>query len=147
MTIAAPPPVRRGHGCLWGCLAVIAVIALPLMTLTGYGTWLFYHSLAGDEGLRRVVDSLKGNGLVLQVLGDDVHIAGIEGSAISGSFGSGDRAIYIVRLEGSKGTGTTTVTAQIFFTHIHVLSLTLVGPDGTHYDLLRHTLTPPQNSI
>ena len=51
------PPRRRApsHGCLWGCLAVLAFILLPVLLAAGYGGWFFYQGYRRDPVLRAVV--------------------------------------------------------------------------------------------
>ena len=149
MTETAPitPPPKRGNGCLWGCLGVAAIIVLPIIGIGGYGSWLLYHSVTSDAGLRTVVKSLAGEGVTKQVLGDNVHLVRVEGGALSGTAFSGEHALYILHLRGSKGDGTATVAADLSYSNIHVTSMVLTGPDGTRYDIFKHTLTPPKNSI
>ena len=142
-----PPPPKRGNGSLWGCLGVAAIIMLPIIGIGGYGSWLVYHSITSDAGLRTVLKSLTGNGVTKQVLGDHVHVVRVEGGALSGTAFSSEHALYILHLRGSKGDGTATVVADLSYGGIHVTSMILTGPDGTRYDIFRHTLTPPKNSI
>lgn len=148
MTETTPlPPPKRGNGCLWGCLGLVVIIVLPIMGIAGYGSWLVYHSVTSDAGLRTVVKNLAGQGITKQVLGDQVHLVSVDGGALSGTAFSGEHALYILHLRGSKGDGTATVIADLSFAGIHVTSMILTGPDGTRYDIFRHTLIPPKNSI
>lgn len=146
-TAPIPPPPQKGNGCLWSCLGLVAIILLPIIGVAGYGSWLVYHSITSDAGLRTVVKTLAGDGMTRQVLGDKVHVISVEGGALSGTAFSGEHALYILHLRGSRGDGTATVAADLSYSSIHVTSMILTGPDGTRYDIFHHTLTPPKNSI
>lgn len=143
----SPPPERKNRGCLWGCLAALAIVILPAIGLTGYGSWLVYHSITSDAGTRAVVNALQKNGVAEAVLGQDIRLVGIGGHAFATLSGWHEQGVYVLYLEGSKGKGIATVTAGVSFAHVHITSAILVGPHGVHYDLLRKTLTEPENSI
>jgi hypothetical protein len=141
------PPEKKHHGCLWGCLAAIILIALPAAGLAGYGGWLLYHGLTGDSGTRAVVEALQDNGVAEAVLGRDIRLAGVESRAVAALSGQGVRGVYVLLLVGSKGKGTATVTADLSGTHIHIVRAILIGPHGMRYDLLRQTMRVPEDSI
>ncbi len=60
MTLApssAPPPnypPRRGHGCLWGCLVLLIILAIPPTLIGGYGAWFLWQGYRRDPVLRVV---------------------------------------------------------------------------------------------
>jgi hypothetical protein len=152
MTLIQQPQPRRTHGCLWGCLAVLAFLFLPVLLAVGYSAWFFYEGYRRDPVLRGVVELVRHDGMAEMVLGDDIHITGIEGSALSHMWGEWDESggSYVVDLAGSKGQGTLSVTAVTRNGRLSVQRMILDGPHGAHYDLLRHTGRPgdsPTDSI
>ena len=145
MTVIPPQRSHASHGCLWGCLAVLAFIFLPVLLAAGYGGWFFYQGYTRDPVLRGVVQLVRRDGMAAAVLGRDIHITGIEGSALSYMWGA-ESGSYVVLLAGSKGQGALHVTARTGGGHLTVDSMILDGPDGGHYDLLHHTTTRPANN-
>lgn len=145
MTLIPPSPPRHNRGCLWGCLAVLAFIFLPLLLAAGYGAWFFYQGYTNDPVLRGVVELVRHDGMAETVLGENIHITGIEGSALSYMWG-GEAGSYVVLLAGSKGQGALHVTARTQQGRLSVDTMILDGPNGSHYDLLHHTTTRPDNS-
>ena len=142
--IQSSPPPRSGHGCLWGCLAVLGFAFLPLLLALGYGGWFFYQGYARDPVLRGVVELVRHDGMAEAALGEDIHITGVEGSALSYMWGRGESGAYVVLLAGSKGAGALHVTARSEQGHLSVESMILDGPGGSHYDLLHHIALPGQ---
>src|SRR6185312_13836505 len=61
---------RRSNGCLWGCLAVLAFIFLPLIAAGGYGAWFLYQGFRHDPVLCTVTELARRDGLAHQILGD-----------------------------------------------------------------------------
>ncbi len=144
--IPSSSPPRPNRGCLWGCLAVLAVVFLPLLLAVGYGGWFFYQGYRSDPVLRGVVELVRRDGMAEAVLGENIHITGVEGSAFSTMWGRGESGSYVVRLSGSKGEGRLHVSARSDKGHLTVESMILDGPRGSHYDLLHHIAQPGQNS-
>jgi len=134
----------RSHGCFWGCLAILAVFLLPVALAAGYGAWFWHEGFRRDPVLRAVTNLVRSDGMAEQVLGKNIHIEGVEGSALSYVWGQ-ESGAYVVLLAGSKGEGRLHVTADEKGGHLNVQSMTLDGPDGAHYDLLHHTLQPGDN--
>jgi hypothetical protein len=147
MTVIQTPPPRQNHGCLWGCLAVLAFIFLPVLLAAGYGAWFFYDGYRRDPLLRGVIELVRRDGMAETVLGQNIHVTGVEGSMLSYMWGRGESGgSYVVDLEGSKGHGDLHVTATTREGRLSVQSMVLNGPDGGRYDLLRHTLVKPGGS-
>ena len=54
MTLApssAPPPAyppRRSHGCLWGCLVLLIILAIPPTLIGGYGDFFLRQKMASQ---------------------------------------------------------------------------------------------------
>ena len=71
---------RRSNGCLWGCLAVMAFIFLPVILAGGYGAWFLYQGFRNDPVLRAVTELTRQDGLAHQVLGNDIEVTGVEGN-------------------------------------------------------------------
>jgi len=145
-TSSAPP--HRSHGCLWGCLAILAFIFLPLLVAAGYSGWFFYQGYSHDPVLRGVVELVRKDGMAEAALGANIHITGVQGSALSYVWG-GESGSYVVTLAGSKGAGSLHVTAHSDHGHLTVERMMLETPGNT-YDLLHHSLQPgktPTDSI
>ena len=149
MTQSALPP-RSNHGCLWGCLAVLAFAFLPVLLAAAYSGWFFYQGYRDDPVLHGVVELVRRDGMAEAALGENIHITGVEGSALSYMWGSGESGSYVVALAGSKGDGNLHVTARSDRGRLTVQSMILEGPRGSRYDLLHHIAQPgqsPTNSI
>jgi hypothetical protein len=142
---SSPPPYyppRRGHGCLWGCLIIILVLALPPMLLGGYGAWFLYNGYKQSPVLRVVSELVREDGMAQQVLGTGAVVTGVNGNVFSWMPGS-VRHDYDVTLEGPKGQGRLAVTShQSGFETPKLDSAILTGPDGHRYDLLKHQQLP-----
>ncbi len=78
----------------------------------GYGAWFLWQGFRHDPVLRTVAELVSRDGLAHQVLGDDIHVAGVEGNAFSYVPGLGGHSDYEVRLSGSKASGTLAVEAD-----------------------------------
>lgn len=147
MTFAASPeitprePVRR-NGCLWGCLALLLIVSLPVILTAAYGTWFFYEGWRHNPVLRAAGEFVRQDGMARLALGNDIRITGIEGSAFSAVAGWGSRSDYAVELEGSKGEGTLDVTAETRDGRVKFQTMVLTGPDGARYDLMNHMAEP-----
>lgn len=150
LTPAQPAP-RRNRGCLWGCLAMIAFLALPLLLAAGYGGWFLYQGYRHDPVLRAVGEMLRHDGMAAQVLGDHIRITGVEGSAVFFSYlpGHHETGHYILDLEGSRGGGTLAVDAHEDHGQLKVERMILTAPDGGRFDLLHHVIqsVPETDSI
>lgn len=140
MTQTAQP---RSHGCLWGCLAVVAILVLPALLAGGYGTWFLWQGFRHDPVLRTVSELVRQDGLAHQVLGEDIHVAGMSGNAFSYVPGMGSRTAYEVRLEGSKADGLLEVEAETHHGHVRVTTMILTASDGGRYDLLHNRILAP----
>jgi hypothetical protein len=154
MSVATPSPGRTNRGCLWGCLAVLAFVFLPLLLAAGYGGWFLTQGYARDPVLRGVVQLVRRDGMAEAVLGENIHITGIAGSALSYMWGgpmwNDEAGSYVVLLAGDKGQGALHVTARTQQGRLTVERMILDGPHGDHYDLLHHTAQPgnsPTDSI
>lgn len=146
MTIApTPPPPRSGHGCLFGCLGALAIFLLPVLLVSAYGAWFVYQGYRHSPVLQAVTELVRHDGTAGQVLGDNIHITGVEGDSFSFMTQWGSHSAYVVSLAGSKASGTLAVAADTLQGHLQVQSMILVGPDGTRYDLMQHTITPPDH--
>ena len=134
-------PPRRGNGCLWGCLIVILVLALPVVLAGGYGAWFLWDGYKRDPVLRVVGELVRQDGMAQQVLGYGTVITGVEGSYFSWVPGAASNS-YDVTLEGPKGEGHLAVMAHGDRGGPKLDSAILTGPDGRRYDLLKHQAVP-----
>jgi len=141
---SAPPPQpqKRGNGCLWGCLIVMLIFALPPVLLGGYGAWFLYQGFHQNPVLRVVGELVRDDGLARQVLGPDAVVTGVEGNVFSWMPGKTSDS-YEVLLEGPKGEGHLAVTThKPSFGPPTLDSAILTGPDGRRYDLIKHRQLP-----
>ena len=139
----AQNPQPRSHGCLWGCLGVVAILFLPILLAGGYGTWFLWQGFRHDPVMRTVAELVRRDGLAHQVLGDNVHVVGISGNAFSYVPGLGSRSEYEVRLEGNKGEGMLEVEAETRRGHVNLTTMILTSGDGGRYDLLHNQILAP----
>jgi hypothetical protein len=134
---------RANRGCLWGCLAILAFAFLPLLLAAGTSGWFFYQGYSHDPVLRGAVELVRKDGMAQAALGENIHITGVQGSALSYMWG-GESGSYVVTLAGSKGQGSLHVTARSEHGHLTVQRMMLDAPGGSHYDLLHHSVQPGQ---
>jgi hypothetical protein len=143
--VSSPPPYyppRRSNGCLWGCLILVLILALPPILAGGYGAWFLYDGYKRNPVLRVVGELVRSDGMAQQVLGSGAAVTGVAGNYYSWMPGTTSNA-YDVTLEGPKGQGRLAVTAhQTGFGQPKLDSAILTGPDGRRYDLLRHQQLP-----
>lgn len=133
----------RTHGCLWGCLGVLLLLFLPVLLAGGYGTWFLWQGFRHDPVLRTVAGLVRSDGLAHQLLGNDVHVAGVYGNAFSYMPGLGTHSDYQVRLEGSKGEGMLEVESETRRGQVDVTAMILTTSDGGRYDLLHNQILAP----
>jgi hypothetical protein len=141
-----PYAPKRGHGCLWGCLIAMLLVALPFILAGGYGAWFLWEGYKRDPVLRVVGEMVREDGMARQALGDNVTITGVESNYFSGMPGETSNA-YEVTLEGSKGQGRLSVTAHDGRGKPVLDSAILTGPDGRRYDLLKRRMLPRETTI
>lgn len=149
MTMPAPaqyPPPKR-NGCLWGCLILLLILALPPVLLGGYGAWFLYDGYKRNPVLRVVGELVRTDGLAQQVLGYGATVTEVEGNVFSwipGRLGND----FEVMLEGPKGEGHLAVRSHHKAFGPPVLdSAILTGPDGRRYDLLKHQRLPDDGIV
>src|SRR5437899_4018911 len=112
MTMPAPssvppssyPSQKRGNGCLWGCLILLLIFALPPVLLGGYGAWFLYDGYRNNPVLRVVGELVREDGMAQQVLGPGAVVTGVEGNVFSWVSGMTSDS-YEVALQGPKGEG------------------------------------------
>ena len=76
-------PPRRGNGCLYGCMALILILALPVVLVGSYGTWFLYRGLGHEPAVRLARELVARDGIARQVLGTPVEVTGIQANAWS----------------------------------------------------------------
>jgi hypothetical protein len=152
MTLApssAPPPAyppRRSHGCLWGCLILILILALPPALIGGYGAWFLWQGYRRDPVLRVAGELVRQDGMAQQVLGSGATVTGVEGNFFSWMPGQTNHS-YVVSLEGPKGEGRLAVLwHQAGMESPKLDTAILTGPDGRRYDLLKHQQLPSDST-
>jgi hypothetical protein len=133
----------RSHGCFWGCLAIVAILFLPVLLAGGYGTWFLWQGFRNDPVMRSVSELVRRDGLAHQVLGDDIRVVGMTGNAFSYVPGMGSHSDYEVRLAGSKAQGTLEIEADTRRGRVNLTTMILIAPDGGRYDLLHNQILAP----
>ena len=148
MTTEPPPQTvyvyqRRGcgSGCMWGCLIILFLAALPVILASGWGAWMWTSGYKRDPALRLAAELVKSDGLAQQVLGSNIRVTGVESDSFSWMPGASKHS-YDMTLEGSRAEGDLEVTAHADTAGPHLDSAILTGPDGRRYDLLKHQLLP-----
>ena len=58
-TVSPPPPRERGNGCLWGCLILLLILAVPPALIGGYGSWFLWQGYRRDPVLRLVGEMVR----------------------------------------------------------------------------------------
>lgn len=134
----------RSNGCLWGCMGVLLIVALPLIVSWCYGTWFLYRGYRDSPMMRSAIELTQKDGLAQRVLGTPITVTGVEGNAFSFVVGVGARSNYVLRLEGPRGPGRLAVTAHTEGAQAKMDALELTGPDGQQYDLLHHAPVPAE---
>lgn len=138
-------PPRRRNGCLWGCLILVLILALPPILMGGYGAWFLWEGYRRDPVLRVVGEMVRADGMAQQVLGFGAVVTGVEGNMFSWMPGQSSHA-YEVTLQGPKGEGHLAVTShQTALQGWKLDSAILTGPDGRRYDLLKHQALPSED--
>jgi Cytochrome oxidase complex assembly protein 1 len=140
MTTTSQPAPRRSNGCLWGCFVVLAIVFLPLLIAGGYGAWFVYQGFRNDPVLRTVTVLLRQDGLAHRVLGNDIHVTGVQGNAFSFVPGLVSHTDYEVTLSGDKASGILDVEADTSHGRVDIKSMILTVPHGGRYDLLRNVV-------
>ncbi len=120
---------------------MLALVLLPILLVSAYSAWFFYQGFRHDPALRAAMELVRHDGTAERVLGGDIQVTGIAGDSFSFLSGLGSRSAAVVALTGSKASGTLAVEAETDHGHVHIDSMILTGPDGTRYDLMRHTTT------
>lgn len=134
-----------GSGCMWGCLIVLLLAALPVILAGGWGLWMWNEGYKRDPALRLAAELVKSDGLAQQVLGSGIRVTGVESDSFSWMPGS-SRHSYDMLLEGARAQGDLEVTAHADTAGPRLDSAILTGPDGRRYDLLKHQLLPGSGS-
>jgi hypothetical protein len=128
----------RGNGCLWGCLGVAAIVALPFLFAWGYGAWFLWHGFRESPMARAAIEMVRRDGLAQRVLGRPITVTGVEGNSFAFGTGIGARNAYVLRLQGPRGSGRLSVTSHGEGARARIDAMELTGPDGQKYDLLHH---------
>jgi hypothetical protein len=147
MPRSEPVPRRRSNGCLYGCLTLIVILALPVVVAAGLSTWFFYHDVWRDPAVRLAREMIARDGLARQVLGTPITVTGVEGNAWSWMPGVGRTSVYILSLSGPRGNGTLEVHAHTGMGRPGLDGATLTAPGGARYDLLHHRVLPGGRSL
>jgi hypothetical protein len=145
---SSPSPPRRGHGCLWGCLVVLVILSLPGL----FAGWFFWRGYTHDPVLRTAAELVRHDGMARRVLGENIHITGVESRGFAYGLGLSSENDYRIDLEGTRGRGVLDVRSRTGRGGFRIESLWLTGPGGRRYDLLHHGAPLPapgtiENSI
>jgi hypothetical protein len=135
-------PPRRSNGCLWGCVAVIVILALPAVIAAGTWTWFLWQGYRHDPAVRLARELVERDGIARQVLGTPITVTGVEGNAWSWVPGQGQTSAAILSLSGPRGEGTLEIHSHRGQNGLALDEATLTGPSGQRYDLLHHSALP-----
>jgi hypothetical protein len=130
-----PPPPRRSHGCLWGCLGAALLAIVVIGGSIGYFGWYLYSGFKSDATLQTVMRVVSGDQIARAVLGDNITITNLNSSSVNADL-SGKTNSYVAHLKGSKAEGMLAVT--VITPHggkPAITTLLLTGPDGHQYNL------------
>ena len=142
-----PEPVpRRSHGCLWGCLGSLAVVAAIAGGLIVYGGWFFAQGYKSDRNLDTAMAALRTNPVAHAVLGDGIAIESMESETFSAVTGKGKTVSYTVKLRGNRAEGQLHVMLHYAGGDMKIVSMVLTGPDNERYNLTA-SQTQPSSSI
>ena len=145
---SSPPPYdprllpRRSNGCLYGCLAMIVILALPVVLAGAFGTWFLYRGLRHEPVVQLARELVTRDGIARQVLGTPIEVTGITGNAWSWMPGTGQTSTYILSLSGPRGEGALQVRSHSGRGGSQLDRAILTAPGGQHYDLLHHRALP-----
>jgi hypothetical protein len=141
MAMPAPSHPPRRNGCLWGCVAVFLVVALPFVLAAGYGGWFLWRGYRHDPAVRLARELVMRDGLARRVLGSPIAVTGVQANGWSWMPGTGRTSSAVLMLSGPRGEGTLEIHAHAERGGQRLDEATLTGPGGVRYDLLhRHTL-------
>jgi len=142
-----PAPYRSGHGCLWGCLvAALVVVGLVAVAIT-YSDWWLTSGFNGGKTLHLVIETINSDQIARSVLGDNIRIVDLQSSTFASDTVSGTHEAYLAQVQGSKATGTLSVTVDTVSRKSRITSMILTGPDGSTYDLTVSRPYIPPGSI
>lgn len=137
-------PPRRSNGCLWGCLGTLAVVAVIVLAVFGYGAWYFYNGFTADSNVQTVLAALKGDTRAEAVLGKNIKILSVSAHTYERSTGRGGTATYVLQVTGSEGDGEVKAELDISNDPAKITLLILTGKDGQAHYLVG---TPPPNPM
>ena len=141
------PPPRRTHGCLWGCLGVLVLVALIGGGAFVWSGWYIFEGYKNDPALQVAITAVESDRTARDVLGSDIKVTGMKSEIFTDTMTSGRSATYSVDLKGSKAEGKLHVTLHSQGEGMKIVAMVLTGPDGTRYNLTNNTVTPSSSSI
>jgi hypothetical protein len=130
-----PPPPRGGHGCLWGCLIAVLIVAAAVIGSCSYLGWFWTTGFKNDASLKTVVAVLNADPAARAVLGDHIKITEVSSFSIESNL-SGRHESFVAAVTGSKASGQ--IATEVNSTpngKANIISLVLTGPDGHRYVL------------
>ncbi len=107
-----PPPPRRSHGCLYGCLIAAAIF---LLAAIGGGSYVYYylsHGVKDTPTVKAAIVRLNGDLAARALLGDNIAVTGATSFNASSDLATGSKEAYVVQVKGSKGEGAYTIEAD-----------------------------------
>jgi hypothetical protein len=141
-----PPPPRGGHGCLWGCLIAVLIVAAAVIGSCSYLGWFWTTGFKNDASLQAVVAVLNVNPTARAVLGDGIKVTGVSTFAIESNL-SGKHESFVAAVSGSKASGRiSTEVNSAPNGKANIVTLLLTGPDGRQYNLTGVQQVPPTDT-
>ena len=139
-----PPPPRKSHGCLWGCL-IAAVIGIAAVATLVYVAWHLLEATKNTDAVKTVMATVDHDGLAHRLFGDHIAVGRVSNYNMHSDFKTATTS-FEATIEGSKGAGTVDATVLTQDHRTTITSLVLTTSDGHTYDI-SHGDPPPPDSI
>ena len=125
-----PPPARRHHGCLWGCLIAVGIFVLLAIGGGFYAYYYLNHAVKDTPTVKAAIVRVDNDPAARALLGDNVEVTGASSFSSSADLATGSKESYVVHVKGTKGEGDLTIDADTpkgGALHFDKLSLTAGG--------------------
>jgi hypothetical protein len=143
-----PPPPRRRHGCLWGCVGILVLAAALIAAFVSYSDWFFSSGYKSNPQIQTALTVVRGNTVAHAVLGDAIAMESVESETLTAVKGHGKTVAYTIHLKGSRAEGRLHV---MFHSDgkkgMTIVSMILTGPDDQRYNLTSSGSSGSANSI
>jgi Cytochrome oxidase complex assembly protein 1 len=142
-----PPPPRRSHGCLWGCLIAGGLVVALIVGGMAYMGWFVMSGFKNDAQVHSVIVAMNENATARAELGDRIELDSISSISINDDLNAGKTLKVTAAVKGSKAEGTIDATVNTKDGKTAIQILILHAPDGKNYDLTDPATRAPPGSI